>query len=82
MKKINIKIVCRDRSGLVGEISRAISRSGYSVTSHRAVCTDDPENGAISTFVASLSGGENDASFLASQLKRIRGIKSVEFVPY
>ncbi len=74
MNDFSIKIVCLDRTGLVSEISRIISDANFSVTSHRAVCTDE-----LSIFNATLSAGENSKQIsLIRKLHKIKGIKSIE----
>ncbi|MBR6069214.1 MAG: hypothetical protein IKP78_01290 [Ruminococcus sp.] len=75
MKKI--EVISLDRVGLVGEISKVLSRVGGNIVSHTANVTSDG-TAAISYFSADVElGRDADTEALSRRLRRIRNVRQV-----
>lgn len=75
MKKI--EVISLDRVGLVGEISKVLSRVGGNIVSHTANVTSDGTT-AISHFSADVKfGRDSDTEAISRRLRRIRNVRQV-----
>lgn len=75
MKKI--EIISDDRIGLVGEISKIISRAGGDMVAHTANVVSDGA-AEISHFTAEVElGTEPDEASLSKKLRRIKNVRQV-----
>jgi glycine cleavage system regulatory protein len=77
-KSVSLKVLSKDRSGLVGEITSEIAAFGADITKHKARVFTNDKNQDMSLFEGSINlDGETGLQVLLHRLHKIRGVVSV-----
>ena len=75
---VSVKVVSKDRPGLVGEISQAISVLGIKIIHHKAKVYTSDRSSHMSVFEADLYlDGNINLQSLLHKLHKIKGVVSV-----
>jgi (p)ppGpp synthase/HD superfamily hydrolase len=75
---VSVRVLSKDRGGLVGEITTVITAFGGDITAHKARVFTDDKNRDMSLFEGSINlDGEEAVQTLLHRLHKIRGVVSV-----
>ncbi len=77
-QEVSVKVLSKDRTGLVGEISTEISSHNIEIRSHRAKVFTDDRNEQLSVFEANIYVDSTvSLQALLHRLHKIKGVVSV-----